>query len=345
MLTLVGLLALAGRLPAGSTGIRRVSWFNGGGGWTVGIDGLNYSEWVATNRAAITGVMPCCGCWAVEPTNGTFYATGRCASKTGSPASIANWATAASAGLTIEPTGGFEIDYILGEGWAAHPGSLATAMAMLEREGWSGFGIDNENYPPSMPPALPTKFGWLLGNLSLVAAEANRTVVVDVTSTWTSDIGGPEYLPGYGRRTPTNVRYMDMAEYFAQGHLPGGNNAQLVRLKQMLPLRMIAPAVGLTEMPGHRDASCGGWPQCTNFSDPACGCIDYGWNRTAFAVFVRDVEAAGITEIDIYRQDMTPPPGTIPSVPPWLIAELAGFLARGEAAHFTPDGHGVAHPG
>ena len=248
----MGLLALAGRLPAGSTGIRRVSWFNGGGGWTVGIDGLNYSEWVATNRAAITGVMPCCGCWAVEPTNGTFYATGRCASKTGSPASIANWATAASAGLvcriiphlvdsvvhrfppchlvtvlllnqdrlptqlrarstphrrslpesvgvlgftrsvswcspqTIEPTGGFEIDYILGEGWAAHPGSLATAMAMLEREGWSGFGIDNENYPPSMPPALPTKFGWLLGNLSLVAAEVFLTRTTRAGAPWVS---------------------------------------------------------------------------------------------------------------------------------------------------------------
>ena len=28
---------------------------------------------------------------------------------------------------------------------------------------------------------------------------------------------------------------------------------------------------------------------------------------------------------------VTPPPGTLPSVPPWLISELAGFLKRGEA--------------
>jgi len=34
--------------------------------------------------------------------------------------------------------------------------------------------------------------------------------------------------------------------------------------------------------------------------------------------------------MQVWRQDMTPPPGTIPSIPPWLITELAGFLARGK---------------
>eukprot|EP01043_Picozoa_sp_COSAG02_P044451 COSAG02_NODE_3973_length_5970_cov_1.807529_2_plen_137_part_00 len=82
-------------------------------------------------------------------------------------------------------------------------------------------------------------------------------------------------------------------------------------------------------MPGHENASCGGWPQCANVSNPACGCLDYGWNHSAFATFVREVEALGIQEIDVWRQDMTPPPGTNASVPPWLIAELAGFLKRG----------------
>ena len=28
---------------------------------------------------------------------------------------------------------------------------------------------------------------------------------------------------------------------------------------------------------------------------------------------------------------MTPPPGTVAAVPPWLLSELAGFLARGKA--------------
>ena len=55
------------------------------------------------------------------------------------------------------------------------------------------------------------------------------------------------------------------------------------------------------------------------------------WNHITFAAFVREVEAAGMSEIDVWRQDMTPPPGTTAAVPPWLIAELAGFLDRGRA--------------
>ena len=66
----------------------------------------------------------------------------------------------------------------------------------------------------------------------------------------------------------------------------------------------------------------------TNFSNPQCGCLDYGWNQTSFSAFVRAVEDAGVTEIDVWRQDMTPPLGTVPAIPPWLISELAGFLAR-----------------
>ena len=115
----------------------------------------------------------------------------------------------------------------------------------------------------------------------------------------------------------------------AGGHIRGGNAQQLLNLKKALPVSAVAPAVGLTEMPGHANASCGGWPQCTNFSDPACGCLDYGWNHSAFAKFVRDVESAGFTEIDVWREDMTPPKGTVPSIPPWLLEELAGFLKRG----------------
>ena len=63
-----------------------------------------------------------------------------------------------------------------------------------------------------MPPQLPTMYGRLLGNLSRVMHAANKTVVVDVCSTWTGDIGGMQYLPGYAAQAPTNVRFMDMAE-------------------------------------------------------------------------------------------------------------------------------------
>ena len=54
---------------------------------------------------------------------------------------------------------------------------------------------------------------------------------------------------------------------------------------------------------------------------------------------VRDVEAAGITEIDVWREDVTPPKGTIPSIPPWLISELAGgktSASRREKACLAP---------
>ena len=72
------------------------------------------------------------------------------------------------------------------------------------------------------------------------------------------------------------------------------------------------------------------WPQCANVTDKACGCIDYKWNHTAFSAFVREVERLGINEIDVWRQDMTPPPGTTASIPDWLLSELVGFLKRGE---------------
>eukprot|EP01043_Picozoa_sp_COSAG02_P044452 COSAG02_NODE_3973_length_5970_cov_1.807529_3_plen_217_part_00 len=192
------------------------------------------------------GTFPCCGCWAAKDSNastdpnakglplGSFYSTGRCASTTTNP--VAN-TLARSAGLTIEPTGAFSDQFLLGEMWTL-PGSLDSAVAMLQHEGWTGLGIDNENAPPKMPKQLPEMFRRLLGNLSKVMTPANLTVVVDVCSTWGGDIGGPGYLSGYAMAAPTNVRFMDMAEYDAQGHVSGGVKAQLATLKNMLPLQV-----------------------------------------------------------------------------------------------------------
>ena len=52
------------------TSKRRVNWFNAGGEWTVGQDGLDLAGWLAAHgpaskAPAITGTMPCCGCWNV----------------------------------------------------------------------------------------------------------------------------------------------------------------------------------------------------------------------------------------------------------------------------------------
>lgn len=85
----------------------------------------------------------------------------------------------------------------------------------------------------------------------------------------------------------------------------------------------------MPETPGHENASCGWDPPCTNASDPKCKCLNYGWNETMFTQFVADVEAAGMEEIAVWREDMTPPSGTTPSIPDWFINALADFVGRG----------------
>lgn len=53
------------------------------------------------------------------------------------------WRKVVSAGLTIEPTGAFPVEWVMSEGWLK-PGVLESAVAMLTREGWDGLAIDNE---------------------------------------------------------------------------------------------------------------------------------------------------------------------------------------------------------
>jgi hypothetical protein len=313
----------------GST--RRVMWFTDGGGWPIGTDGLNLTDWTAAHRGAITGTYPCCTCWRVA-SNGTFVSTGRCAGA----------AVVKQQGLTVIPNSAFSTDYVMNETWI-DPASLLSAVALMEREGWDGISIDNENWPPSMPKVMPEMFGRLLGNISEVFSKAGKQAVVDISSTWQGDVGGPDFLEGYAGRTPKAVRYMDMGTYFAvpfhtgTGWHAGYNQMMLQVLKKSLPLRMIAPAVGMPEMPGHQNASCGAFPQCANMNDPKCGCLDYGWTEAAFKVFVSDIEAAGISQIDVWRMDMTPPPGTVPAIPQWFTDGLTGFLARGSAGPHSAD--------
>ena len=71
-------------LAAAADSRRSVNWFNSGGGWTIGTDGLNFSSWLAAHgpsspAPAITGTMPCCGCWGVNATTGIFNSSPRCA--------------------------------------------------------------------------------------------------------------------------------------------------------------------------------------------------------------------------------------------------------------------------
>ena len=302
---------------------RRVNWFVPNGGVARSVSGLNNSAWAEKHRSALTGYFPCCSCWAALP-NGTFSSNGgRCGP----------WAAERALGLDIVPTGSFSVDWILGEAWT-QPGALASAVALVEREGWSGLGVDNENFSAQKDwdPRLPARFASLLGNLSAALDAAGKQLVVDVCSTWNGCVcGGAQNLAEYARRAPA-ARFMDMADYFQKGNIPGGDAQQVLNLKKVVPVGQIAAGVGLVDASGHKNASCGGWPQCTNFSDPACGCLWYGWNASTLSAFVDAAEAAGVEEIDVWRQDMTPPPGTSADVPEWFIDTMAGFLQRGEAA-------------
>ena len=298
---------------------RRVNWFVPNGGVTRSVDGLNASAWAVKHRSALSGYFPCCGCWEALP-NGTFTSNGgRCGS----------WAAERALGLEIVPTGGFSVAWILSEAWT-RPGALASAVALVEREGWSGIGVDNENYSAQKDwdPRLPARFASLLGNLSAALDAAGKQLVVDICSTWNGCICGPQYLAEYARRAPA-ARFMDMADYDAKGNIPGGDKQQVVDLKKLMPLRQIAAGVGLVDAPGHRNASCGGWPQCTNISNPACGCLWYGWTAKTLDAFVGAAEQAGVEEIDVWREDMTPPPGTTADIPTWFIDTMTGFLQGG----------------
>ena len=198
---------------------------------------------------------------------------------------------------------------------------MASAVALVRREGWTGLGLDNEIKGPAVPgdkdvspqwdPRLPSRYAAFVGNLSRALERAGRVLVSDVTSTWRGDLGGPEYIPEYARAAPS-MRVMDMATYF--NGLPNGftmpqtianlsrmmGGPQNVGLGRSLPHSLDlfrassrgvwSAGIGAQEQPGHENASCS---TCGNVSDPKCGCLNYKWNSSALASFVRSAEAAG----------------------------------------------------
>lgn len=180
-------------LAAATDSRRSVNWFTSGGYWPTGTDGLNFSAWLAAHgpgsaAPAITGTQPCCGCWGVNATSGVFSSGCAAANAKSAPARHAH-AVARAAGLTIEPTGILPAPFLLNESWLL-PGSLDSAVAMVESAGWTGLAIDNEDYigkGSASSPRLPEQFRRFLGNLTKVMTAAKKTVVVDVCSTWHGD--------------------------------------------------------------------------------------------------------------------------------------------------------------
>ena len=282
--------------------------------------------------------MPCCGCWSILP-NGSFIASGMCIGLqsrcnqyvAGKPSECdprmqsqrdAEIRAELAMGLEIIPTGLMHQDnasaYLLEEYWA-RPGSMASAVELVRRNGWAGLGLDNEASAQG-DARLPGKLASFIGNLSAALHGAGFRLVVDVTSTWHGNIAGPEYLPMYGRAAAPSTVFMDMATYFNSRPNHMSMAETLSKLSAMVggPGRAAA-GVGAEMLPGHFNASC----------DTPTNCLDYRWNHTAFARFVRTVEAAGVPEIDVYRFDRDPPPGTVSALAPWMVSELKGFLDRG----------------
>ena len=302
---------------------RKVNWFFPKGGVTQSNDGLNLTAWATKYRSALTGVFPCCGCWTTLD-DGTFISTGRCQGWTSTPQEMKELKQLE---LSIIPTGHVSVDWLLSRKWRL-PGSMESLADLVDTEGWDGVGIDNENDPADedWDPLIPDMYALLLESMSSALCENGKQLSVDVTSTWRHNIGGPDYLPGYGLKEPT-ASFMDMAEYFYHTENPEKNMQILQDLQQMLSPSQVGIGVGLVEMPGHENASCSGWPQCTDFDNPACMCLDYGWDADSFRKFVTDAASAGVEEIDVWRNDITPPPGTIAFIPPWWIETLTHFLS------------------
>jgi sialidase-1 len=71
---------------------------------------------------------------------------------------MAGFRRAGQLGLTIEPTGAFPPSFVLSEGWLL-PGSLESAVALLEREGWDGLAVDNEDLVPKRGTVIKRNAG------------------------------------------------------------------------------------------------------------------------------------------------------------------------------------------
>lgn len=355
----------AARRVGPTNGSRRVNWFVypvaiGHEQWNTSartLDGLNNTAWALRHRGALTGYSPCCGCWDILP-NGTFVASGMCVGlhvpcqqyplpgmqkrHRGVPCDPrmqaqreAEAEAEAAMGLEIYPTGTMHhdtMDYLLKPGadqvhdrWQ-QPGSMDSAVELVRRHGWAGLQYDNEISKPGNPlwdERLPAQYNAFVGNLSAALTAAGFRLIVDVTSTWRGNIAGPDYLAATAKAAP-DARFMDMATYFntkPNGMTMPETLGKLVGMLGNDSSRAIA-AVGAQMLPGYENASCAS----------ATSCIDYKWTKPAFAAFVRDVEAAGIPEIDVYRFDRDPPHGTVSALAPWMIDELAGFLGRGRQA-------------
>ena len=93
------------------------------------------------------------------------------------------------------------------------------------------------------------------------------------------------------------------------------------------------------------NASCGAPPQCTDFTSTKCGCYDYGWDTASLVASVYTIAAVGVAEIQVWRNDITPPKGTLAYVLPFFTDTMAHVLhpgVRSSQSHPRPNVRRVA---
>ena len=262
---------------------RRVNWFQypvaiGHEYWNTSsrtLDGLNNIAWARRHRGAITGYMPCCGCWNIEH-DGSFTSSGMCL---GLKSECTNWNAGVATpcdprltaqrdaeiraelamGLEIIPTGLFHqtnaTQYLLDEFWT-RPGSMASAVALVRENGWAGLSLDNEE-DAKADPRLPGLVASFVGNLSAALHSAGFRLVVDITSTWHGNLGGPEFVPLYARRAAPSTVFFDMATYFNSRPNGMSMGETLAKLSAMVGgAGRAAAGVGAEMSPGCVVTSC-----------------------------------------------------------------------------------------
>jgi len=183
----------------------------------------NATLWTVANRDAITGVLPCCGCFGIGPDTSSPHNTNLTFSVNTDPASRGDAQhhstcgdeyfsnpTLRKLGIQNIPQGGVDM------GPANHTdfsGMVAQAVAGCRKHGFDGLNLDNEmlsSPQPSEPlAAFARRYSWLIGNLSAAFAENGLQLAVDVSDTWSGDVCGPPFIADYARQAPA-ARMYDM---------------------------------------------------------------------------------------------------------------------------------------
>ena len=70
-------------------------------------------------------------------------------------------------------------------------------------------------------------------------------------------------------------------------------------------------------------ASSGG---CADESSADCDCYNYGWTAGDLGWILQEMAAAGVKRLRVWRQDLTPPPGTLAHPLPWFTDAAAMWL-------------------